>query len=79
MKKLFNVCWNQETLNSADFPANTPINFLIYVSWKGAAEATMAITYEVTVTEPILANVTASTNSVDVNQSVVLDSRGTQF
>ena len=27
-KKDFNVCINQETLNSADFPVNIPINFI---------------------------------------------------
>lgn len=77
MKKIFNVCFEQETLNSADFPTNIPINFMLYVSWKGSEEANMGLVYEVTVTEPILANVTASTTSVDVNESVILDSKGT--
>ncbi len=70
VKKDFNVCFNQETLNSADYPVNVPINFIFYTTWtkSGTSESSnMQIVYQVRVNEPITANLTASTPIVDVD------------
>lgn len=39
----------------------------------------MGLVYQITVNEPITANLTASTSIVDVDQSVVFDARSSKF
>jgi len=82
VKKDFNVCLNQETLNSAEYPVNVPINFIFSTNWtkSGTSEnSNMQIVYQVIVNEPITANITASTPIVDVDQSIFFDARLSKF
>lgn len=47
-KKDFNICLDQETLNSAEYPVNVPINFIFYATWtrSGTTESSkMGIVY----------------------------------
>jgi hypothetical protein len=70
LKSRYYVCFKQEVVNSSDFPVNQPINFIFFVnSAKPSSPLTssMSVVYEVTVSEPITANITASTTIVDID------------
>lgn len=69
-------------MNSVDYPVNLPVNFILSVNWKKSGlniVSSMSVVYQVIASEPIAANVTASTNIVDINNSVILDASATIF
>jgi hypothetical protein len=80
-KKVFDVCFDQSTVNSA-FPANIPINFMFDVTWQkpgSLTKATMGLVYRVTVTDPINIKLVASATNVPAETSVILDGSNSIF
>jgi hypothetical protein len=60
----FEITFEEEVLDSKEFPLNTPINMIFNVYWKKAgvgAVSHMSVVYRLTVVEPIVAKVKAST------------------
>lgn len=80
-KKKFTVCFNQETMNSPDFPTDVPINMIFTVSWTKARSnkvASMDIVYRLSVSDPIIVSLmVASNQTIEADESVLLDARST--